>query len=357
MTDEHVPVEEKVPRDEICSFDEYNEKYESKIPPESSSHGRLKKLFLKPALAVILGTVLILSANGRDPLGTDFLGNDRLSADAAPSVLEATEETPGGTDTTAPDDTGDDTDVTDDTTDAGTEDTDTPETEAPAPDEDEDEDEFPALGNLDPDFAGDYAWSGDGSEEYIRFGRDGDTASQYLVKGGAWAVYDPAGTVVEDASAVYDKSSNTLTLNGFTASYLDVNLMGNGFTIELVGDNDIGVISIWGAMYGGSVKFVGSGSLTVNSGITLNCEGSESCLMVGKGVTLDVSGDPCAIGVYDSTMSDSAIYLSKSLKLTGGTVGAYGDVFTNDEGDSFYSYSIVDDAGEPATHIRIEPNS
>lgn len=341
-TDERLPKEEHSVKEESYSFDEYNEKY--KTEPESSEkrHSRLKDLFLKPALSVILTSVIVISAFGRDPLGNDFLGRNTLADNAvsdSSSTSSVTSETENNIET---DNNGDDTEET------------TPvETEPDVPIEEDDV--FPELDNLYPDFAGEFAWSGDGSEEYLRFANNGDAAYSYLVKGSAWDIYDEDGKMVQDPSAVYDESSNTLKLNGFSADYLDVNLMGNGFTVELNGENSIGNITVWGAMYGGSIKFVGDGSLTVTNGIMLNCEDSASCIMIGRGVTLDVRGENAAIAVLGTTLEGDGIYVSKYLSISEGEVSQFGEIRQTEEGRSAVSYSIVDANGDPLTHVRIEP--
>lgn len=324
QTDYVLPEEDPVPREDPVSYDEYNLKHISKLD-ESVKKRSVKKTFLKPIVAAIAVVSVVFASYAVDPLGKDFLN----SGTVAPS-------TPSGPSSSS------DTTSTDTTVET--------ETDVTPP---EDDDVFPTLGNLDPDFAGTYAWSGDGSEEYVRFARDGDTAYSYLVKGGAWDKYDSAGQIVDDSAAVYDKKTNTLTLRNFTASVLDVNLMGNGFTIELVGDNTISGIQIWGAMYGGSLTFTGDGSLTVTGGLLLNCEASESCLIVKNGVTLDISGDSFAVMVSDSAMDDSAIYVSKYLEVSGGENKLY---TTNEySGITYYSYSFLDESGEPSTHVIIKP--
>ena len=326
QSDYVLPEEDRVPREEPISYDEFNVHHVSKLD-DGTNKRSVKKVFLKPIVAVVAVVSVVFASYAVDPLGKDFLNGGS-------SVSPATPTTPSGT--------SDSTDTSSDTT---------VETETDV--SPTDDDVFPTLGNLDPDFAGAYAWSGDGSEEYIRFARDGDTAYSYLVKGGAWNVYDSAGQIVDDSSAVYDKITNTLTLKNFTAAALDVNLMGNGFTIELVGDNKISGIQIWGAMYGGSLTFTGDGSLTVTGGLLLNCEASESCLIVKNGVTLDISGDSFAVMVSDSAMDDSAIYVSKYLEVSGGENKLY---TTNEySGITYYSYSFLDESGEPSTHVIIKP--
>ena len=143
---------------------------------------------------------------------------------------------------------------------------------------------FPTLPNRAPDFAGDYAWSGSGSEEYVRLIPSGGTSYAYLQAGSVWVGMGAAETAVPGAT--YDKATNTLTLENFSAAVLDVNLMGNGFTIRLIGDNTLDQLTVWGAGYAGSVLLTGTGTLTVNQngaapdgvGIRLNAEAATSPL-------------------------------------------------------------------------------
>ncbi len=287
---------------------------------------RLKKLMLMQAASVLAIVSVVTAAAGADPLGSNSLFGGGSSV--TPS--------PGGSSIVTP------------VTPAAT----------------EDDTVFPTLGNLNPDFAGDYAWSGTGtanSEEYVRFYSKGDTRYTYLVMGGAWSkmgVYEDDGTFSPNTlgsspNAVYDKETNTLTLTNFNASVLDMNLMGNGFTVKLEGDNSLDQLVLWGAMYGGSVTFTGDGSLTlgkaggVNYGLLINGENSQSCVMVKKGVKLDIYGTDGAIIVGDSTM-DPAIYISDYLTLTGGEITSV----KNERGA--YDCTVLGADGNPATHVTVE---
>lgn len=244
------------------------------------------------------------------------------------------------------------------------------------------DDAFPKLTNLSPDFAGNYAWSSDGSEEYIRFVATGASEYTFLEAGSAWMSYGAVVSTVPNAR--YDAATNTLTLTNFTASLLDVNLMGNGFTICLVGENHLDQLTVWGAYYGGSVTLTGTGSLTVNEnggasggvGIRLNGEWSQTCLMIDKDVKLDVYGDSAI--VIGATTMEKAIYYLKPLQMTGGmrTSGEFveyasqqydengnylGEIPTTlaeiseQKGVSYYDYSVVDENGKPSTHVRFAP--
>ncbi len=174
------------------------------------------------------------------------------------------------------------------------------------------------------------------SDEYLKVtGAGGET---YLCAGG---YYTKRMLVTESSlpGCSYDKETNTLTLEDFSEPnyVIEGNLMGNGFTIKLIGDNMIGRLILHGGGYGGSVTFTGSGSLTINpkfveeNGIYLNAGRSRSCVMVDKDVELNVNGGFAAIKIEDS-MDDTCIYVRPPSEINSGTVGEYfsvtGDFFT-----------------------------
>lgn len=126
------------------------------------------------------------------------------------------------------------------------------------------------------------------------------------------SIYEP-NTVHNDAleGATYDKSTNTLTLNNVKTSLsLSINEMGEDFKINLVGDNEIQYIIIYGFGYGGNVEFTGNGSLTVNKnksseiGIVMAAEGTVGSLTVDDTATLKVYGSENAIIVGYSSEPD-----------------------------------------------------
>ena len=110
----------------------------------------------------------------------------------------------------------------------------------------------------------------------------------------------------------YDLESNTLTLENVKQpkGELSAHVMGDDFTIEVLGDCELGMIDISGDEYegsdgapyywGGSLNLVGSGKLTVGSeaclsednpwGLTLWGEGCESVLNIDKHVSLKAYG-------------------------------------------------------------------
>ena len=234
--------------------------------------------------------------------------------------------------------------------------------EIPLPDKSGDEepdltdygdDAFPPLMNPDPQT---YDIQGFGSEHYVRF-MDGEYDNwKYLVAGTYWTQSEghPISTV---PGASYDAASNTLTLENFTGPALDVNLMGNGFKIRLIGENRLAGLQVWGFMYGGSVTITGSGSLILNgdgtadTGLVLNAENSQSCLMVDREATLEVYGADAAIGIYDTTMSKS-VYFLKPVRLNGGR-----GYMTNGQMDeSLYVGTVFEEnTGTPAKHVRFAP--
>lgn len=201
---------------------------------------------------------------------------------------------------------------------------------------------MPVLPNQDPDFAGDYAWSDGGPEWYIALMRRGETQYTFLAAGEG---------ITKDLSdipgASYDPATNTLTLDHFRGEYGEINLMGNGFTIELIGENTIDRMSIWGASYGGSVHFTGTGSLIFNEdfgidngGLILEAEGSESCIMVDQGVTLEIYGGKYSdayppLMVKQSNLAQT-IYLAPGLEMT---------AYREDDGASYGpAYEAYDDS-------------
>lgn len=356
--DEAIHMEREFPKPETVSapYDEYAGG--NTIPEDRGrdKHRQIKRMMLVPIASAVAVVSLVFSAFHYDPLGMDFLN-------AETGIPSDTGSAPSETGGSPSYDAGERAD-----------------------------DAFPILSNLEPDFEGNYAWSGEGSEEYIRFLYPDESTHVYLEMGSVWASfgsYDSDGQyvpnhVTEVPNARYDADSNTLTLENFTASVLDVNLMGNGFTIRLVGENRLDQLIVWGAGYGGSVTLTGSGSLTVNEngsaqdgvGIEINGEWSQSCLMIDRSVTLDVYGNP-AIMIGATSMS-KAIYYLKPLRMTGGirTAGEFLEYLSTEydedgniighmpvtvseiseiKGIPYYDYTVVSEDGMPSTYVHFAP--
>lgn len=338
---DRLPPEDSLPQEEAYSLDEFNQRVPAQQVEEKRKTAS-RKVFRRLITAAVAVAALSLAANNVDPLASQaeakFPAMHEEPILQPTQTVEPTDEIPttGVPTTEVP------------TTEVPT--TEVPTTEVPTTEvtTTEPEEEFPELDNLDPDWDGDYSWSTEGPELYIRFARKDDTNYSYLVRGAAWDTYDPGGKLVSSATGVsYDSATNTLYLNDCSLAVLDVNLMGNGFTIDLSGENEISSISIWGAGYGGSLKLVGDGTLRVENGIGLNAEDSGSCLMIGRGVTLETYG----VMVLDSTL-DEPIWLSKYLTVKGGQVGEL-----LEEDGSSSGTAIVTEDGELATNITIEPIS
>lgn len=226
----------------------------------------------------------------------------------------------------------------------------------------------PSRSNPFPDFEGEYAWGSYGSEEYIRFLSADKTEYTYLVIGEAWKA--DGGKLGSLPGARYDENTNRLTLENFTGSILDINLMGNAFSIELIGENRLDQLLVWGAGHSGSVWLQGSGSLILNEthktpgdvGLRMQAEGGAALLLVDPTVTLDVFGSP-ALLIVDSQSEVGIEYLRGETKMTGGVravtdsknaadhaLSPIGDVY-------YYTHSVVDTNGIPSQHVRFEPSA
>ena len=220
---------------------------------------------------------------------------------------------------------------------------------------------FPILPNLEPNGYVE-AWDyGVMDEEFVRF--EGEKGIEYLWAGKA---YGTSPDAVDGAS--YDREKNVLTLNGFDGGdrVLNANLMGNGFTLRLEGENRLGGILMWGFYYGGSLTITGDGCLYVNSdgvreiGLQFNAEFSESCLMVDKSVGfIDAGGSLAAFMVYDSTHR-RGLYAMSPLRLEGGKAGEIvsekSEEWHDDPSMEFmkngHIYTVFD-GEEPSKHILI----
>lgn len=336
--------EETPSSEESLGKSEYNEGVTNVIPKETPEeadrrrHNRLKDLVLRPAVAVTMVASLTLAG-----FGIDFLGFDYLNSGLTTMKHEWLENHESQW--------GEYHEHWEEHWEEQWEDGRKDEWDEPYSEQWED-DEFPALGNSDPDISGKYSWSEEGPEYYLRFYYGEEC--YYLQKGGAWDIHDAEGKQVDSLDgAYYDLDSNTLTLENFSCDVIDANLMGNGFKIRLIGQNEVGAILIWGAGYGGSLTVEGDGALRVmQRGITLNAEGSESCFMVKSGVTLELFGEEgaSALNIAETTMSD-AVYMSDGMKMLD-TVGEKCSVAVFSE-NGYYDHTVCSGSGENASFILI----
>ncbi len=238
--------------------------------------------------------------------------------------------------------------------------------------------EFPSMANLAPDFSGAFAWSGMYTEEYVRITVGGEL--HYLVAGSYWASQEGA-TLTDVPGVTYDRATNTLTLDNCNIDKIDTNLMGNGFTIKVIGENQVGRITLWGAGHSGSATITGDGELYVNesetadTGLMIYGETGPAALMVDRDVYVEIYGTEAAIMVSMTTM-EKAIY-TRGRMVTGGIRGngdfmlynfqvqdadgnyvvTQGTVteFSQAQGAQFYDYTVITPEGEPGTRVQFIP--
>lgn len=129
----------------------------------------------------------------------------------------------------------------------------------------------------------------------------------------SYVVYSQNQVKNELENAVYDKETNTLTLNNFDGENyaLETNMMGDDFTIEVKGDCSIIRFVIWGDNYGGGLTIKGDGTLTINPNkldvipIIHYEEGASSSLNFGAGVTVKIYADETIAYVTQTAISDT----------------------------------------------------
>lgn len=230
---------------------------------------------------------------------------------------------------------------------------------------------FPDLDNLERDGYVGYA-AGLGAELNRQLHEN-----YILLEGGSdevWILRNDPDTGVETVNNAvpgisYDQASNTLTLDNYEGPILNVNMMGNGFRIRLIGDNRLDGIVAWGFYSGGSVLLTGDGSLTVNAGqqnpygIRMEAEYSQTCLMIDRDVRLEVFGSSAAVIIKQTQkIAGERIYCLNPNWIFGG-YPVYGRL--NEDGTfvqnapaeyiAEYDQSFCDSTlwieGAPATHI------
>ena len=110
------------------------------------------------------------------------------------------------------------------------------------------------------------------------------------------------------AGAHYDLASNTLTLTDFYGVNLalELNAMGDDFTLCINGDCSLAWICVYGSGYGGSLTISGEGTLEINPnrfttvyhGILMCPEDSKISLNFGEFVSVDVCAAQNAVAVF-----------------------------------------------------------
>ena len=139
-----------------------------------------------------------------------------------------------------------------------------------------------AVGMAVPAFAANGPSSGDYSFAYLKLGNSED---------GYQTLFANSGKIDDVSGAVYDKASNTVTLTNYNnpTNILVANEMGDDLKLNLVGDNHISELVVYGFGWGGNLEIIGDGSLTINenktsqtAAIRFMAEGTQGLLKVGS---------------------------------------------------------------------------
>ena len=154
-------------------------------------------------------------------------------------------------------------------------------------------------------------------EEFLIYG---DGTYEYALVAGEKRIDLPVSQGTEEI--YYDADTNTLHLNNCDIDYINANMMGNSFTIDVEGTCHVGYILVWGFYSGGSVTFTGeSGTLYINEndmyamGIRLLAENSMSGIFIDEMKGLYVSGYESPIAVFDTTMKYALYWKTSDMLL------------------------------------------
>ena len=164
-----------------------------------------------------------------------------------------------------------------------------------------------AVGMAVPAFAENGPSSGDMSSAWVQ-----------LVQGETGKfLYSNSGKVDTVEGAVYDKSTNTITLTNYNHpdTALITNEMGDDLKLHLVGDNHIAELVVWGFGWGGNLEITGDGSLTINenktsqtAAIRFMAEGTQGLLKVGSNASVTAyksAGEKTYSAAFVSTTSST----------------------------------------------------
>ena len=212
--------------------------------------------------------------------------------------------------------------------------------------------EFPELPNPEPNTP--VPGYGLLNEDYVQLFDRETNAWPFLYLNPAWT-----DERVAQEGISYNRETNTLTLNNYHGKGISVNLLGNGFTVELIGENELEQdFMVWGFYTGGSIRFTGTGSLTINSsqtqdtGLQLICEYSTSCLMIDPGVTLDIYGNGFAVEVI-YTNAEKGFWLLSERPLRNVRQVIAGEDTSELDGERYQAWVLTDNAMVPITHWHI----
>lgn len=150
-------------------------------------------------------------------------------------------------------------------------------------------------------------------------------------------VDDPTYDYVETFEGVtYDEATNTLTLNNCDVVNIVAVLMGDDFTIQLVGDNYVDELIV----NAGNVTFTGTGSLTMHaaqSGLRLEAQNRPHFIRIEHGVSMNLVSAYSAIRIHAST-AEQPFILADGVTISGTLAVGY-------HNDSCYGVTPDDAAG------------
>lgn len=104
----------------------------------------------------------------------------------------------------------------------------------------------------------------------------------------------------------YDKATNTLTLDNCKVSHIDVNEMGDDFTVKLVGTNKVTYLQVWGYGYGGCLTIGGTGTLNGEL-IILQAEDTKTKFTVKDSATVKLAPGADTDGYFPFAIIDTLL--------------------------------------------------
>ncbi|MBP5256116.1 MAG: hypothetical protein J6Z80_03570 [Clostridia bacterium] len=154
----------------------------------------------------------------------------------------------------------------------------------------------------------------------------------------------------------FDGKRTVLALNNYSNpnAVISAGTMGNGFTIDVTGDCKLCAIIVSGA----SLTITGTGTLTIDGtvrdmyGIHVDAGGTDSCLMIASGVTVNAKAiqSTGAVRVLNTTRQNGIIP-GADIKVSGGTIKA-GNYFDYAPPAGAYHVTVIDPKTEaPATSV------
>ena len=143
-----------------------------------------------------------------------------------------------------------------------------------------------------------------------------DSRGIYFTEGPVYNIFTQNTVQKTALSRVsYDLATNTLTLNntaGTPEGKLDfiTNMMGDDFTIKVIGNCEAAAITLWGWGYGANLTITGNGTLTVNKkkdfdyGIFVYSEGTKPLITFGDAVKVNLYGKVAASAIIGTPNDD-----------------------------------------------------